>query len=81
MHIIARLFKMNETIKQSMVIKLRFLLERFHLLHRVIAFVKDEGIDLIVMATTLHSIVDYIPLDFFSIYDGTCFRHVMFKAY
>jgi hypothetical protein len=81
MHIAMGLFEMNETIKQSMVIQLRFLLERFHLLHQVIVFVKDEGIDLIVMATTLHSIVDYEPLKFFSIYDDECFGHVMFKVY
>jgi len=81
MHIVMGLFEMNETIKQSMVIQLRFLLEEFHLLHWVMAFVKDEGIDLIVMATTLHSNVDYKSLNFFSIYDNKCFGHVMFKAY
>lgn len=65
MPIVIGLFEMNETTKQSMVIQLRFFLEKFHLLHRVTAFVKDEGIDLIVMATTLHSNVDYKSLNFF----------------
>ncbi len=81
MHIAMGLFEMNETTKQSMVIQFWFLLERFHLLHRLIAFVKDEGIDLIVMATTLHSIVDCKLLKFFNIYNNKCFGHVMFKVY
>jgi len=33
-------------------------LKEFGLLHRVIAFVKDEGINLTAMAATLHSIID-----------------------
>jgi hypothetical protein len=37
-------------------------LEEFGLLHWVIAFVKDENINLAAMATTLHSIMDFEPL-------------------
>jgi hypothetical protein len=49
------------------------------MLHWVI--VKDEGINLIVMAIALHSIINCEPLKNFGVYEGTSFGHVMFKAY
>jgi hypothetical protein len=45
-----------------MVIQLQFLLKRSSLLHKVIAFVTDEGSNLIAMVTILYSIIDYEPL-------------------
>ncbi len=36
--------------------------ERFDLLHKIIAFVKDEGNNLTTMATTIHSIIYCEPL-------------------
>jgi hypothetical protein len=33
------------------------------------------------MATTLHSIVDYELLNLPQVYEGTCFGHVLSKAY
>ncbi len=56
------------------------LLDIFGLLHQVIAFVKYEGTNLFVMATTMHSIIDYEPLKIFKVYEGTCFGHLMSKA-
>ncbi len=44
----------------------------------MIAFVKDEGNNLMFMATTLHSIVDCLKLQL--IYKRTCFGHIMSKA-
>jgi hypothetical protein len=41
MHVNVGLFEVNETIQQYMVVQLQVLLDRFGLLHRVIAFVKD----------------------------------------
>jgi len=32
------------------------------------------------MAVALQSIVDYEPLKLLKVYEGTCFRHVMFKV-
>jgi RPA family protein len=32
------------------------------------------------MAITLHSIIDYEPLNILKVYEGTCFVHVMSKA-
>jgi hypothetical protein len=47
----------------------------------MIAFVKNEGSNLMLMATTLRSIVDYRPLKLQRVYEGTCFGNIMFKAY
>ncbi len=57
------------------------MLARFGLLHQVITFEKDESTYLITMATTLHFVIDYEPLKIVMVYEGTCFEHVMFKAY
>jgi hypothetical protein len=50
------------------------------MLHQVIAFVKDEGTNLSIMVTTMHSIINYEPLKILRVYEGTCFGHVMSKA-
>jgi len=80
MHVTIELFEVHETFEQSMAIQLHSLLEKYGLLHRVIAFVKDEGNNVIVMAKALQSIIDCEPLKLFKIYEGTCFGHVMFEA-
>jgi hypothetical protein len=64
-----------------MAIQLQYLLEKFGFLHWVIAFVKDESTSLIAMATTLYSIIDCELLNFFRVYEGTCFGHVVFKPW
>jgi hypothetical protein len=46
MLIIMGLFKVNKMSNQSMVAQLQYLLEKFALLHRVITFVKYQGINL-----------------------------------
>jgi hypothetical protein len=63
------------------VIQFWSLLERFGLLHHVFAFVKNDDTNLMIMVTILHSINDCEPLKFFKVYEGTCFGHVMLKAY
>jgi len=56
-------------------------LDKFHLLHQVITFIKDEGTNnLIITVATLHSIIDYEPLKICMVYEGTCFGYVIFKA-
>ncbi len=45
----------------------------------MIAFVKDEGSNLISMASALCSIIDCQLLKFLKVYKGTCFGHVMYK--
>jgi hypothetical protein len=68
------LFEVQETLQ------LQGLLEKFGLIHRVLAFVKDEGRNLGSMAMTLQSIVNCKPLNILRVYKGICFRHVMSKA-
>lgn len=80
MHVTTWLFELHETSEQSMAIQLQSLLEKYGLLHQVIAFVKDEGSNLTIMATILQSIVDCEPLKLLRVYDGTCFGHLMSKA-
>jgi hypothetical protein len=63
-----------------MAIQLQSLIEKYGLLHQVIAFVKDEGNNLTTMAIVLYSIVDYKPLNLLRVYEGTCFGHIMSKA-
>ncbi len=46
----------------------------------MIAFVKDEGINLMFMVIALCSIVDYRLLKFQHVYKGMCFGHIMSKA-
>jgi hypothetical protein len=63
-----------------MALQLQRFLENFGLIHRVLAFVKNEGSNLGSMATTLWSIIDCEPLKMLWVYAGTYFGHVMFKA-
>ncbi len=57
------------------------MLDKFGLLHLVITFIKDEGTNnLITMIATLHSIIDYEPLNIYRVYEGTCSGHVISKA-
>jgi len=74
------LFEVDETIGKSMVVWFKSLLSNFGLMHRVIAFVKDEGNNLNTMATTLCLIIICQPLKFNHVYEGTYFEHVMSKV-
>ncbi len=60
--------------------QLRSIFEKYELMHHMIAFVKDEGSNLMSMATTLCSIVDCHLLKLQWVYEGTCFGHIMSKA-
>ncbi len=77
-YVIIRLFEVRKTNGTAMVLQLQGLLEKFGLIHYVIAFVKVEGRNLGSMAMTLQFIVDYKPLNILQVYKGICFRHVMF---
>ncbi len=71
MHVIVGLFEVNETSEQNMVIQPKSLLSKFGSMHYVIAFVKDEAINLTTMASMLHSIIDFEPLKLIKVYEGT----------
>ncbi len=50
-------------------------------MHCMVVFMKDEGTNLICMATTLCFIVDCHPLKLQQVYEGTCFGHVMSETF
>ncbi len=79
-HVIVSLFEMNETNGQNMVIQLDSLLSKFGLMHNLSAYVKEKGNNLTTTTSTLCSIIDFEPLRFIKVHEGTCFKHVMFKA-
>jgi len=63
-HVTIGLFEVHETTRLSMASQLCSLLEKYDLMHHMITFVKDEGINLMSMATTLCFVVDCHPLKF-----------------
>jgi len=80
-HVTIGLFKVHETIGLSMVGQLYSLFEKYDIMHCMIAFVKDEGNNLMFMATTLCSIVACRPLKLQWVYEGMCLGHIISKAY
>ncbi len=78
--VIVVLFEMCEIIDNTMVLQVWALLEKFRLIHCVIAFKKDEGNNLRSMVTTLWFIIDCEPLKLLQVYRGTYFGHGMFKV-
>ncbi len=61
-HVTMGLFKVHETIRLSIVGRSHSSLEKYDLMHCMIAFVKDESNNLMFMAIALRSIVDCHPL-------------------
>lgn len=55
-----------------------FLFETYNLMYHMIAFMKDEGVNMMSMVTTLGSIVDCHLLKLQQVYESACF---VFKAY
>jgi len=74
-HFTIGLFEVHKTIGLSMVNQLRSLFEKYDLMHCMITFVKNEGSNLMSMATTLCSIVDCRPLKLQQVYEGMCWSH------
>jgi hypothetical protein len=80
-HVILILFELHETCGSAMALQLQSLLENPGLIHQVIVFVKYESNNSGTVVTTLQSIIDCESLNFLQVYEGTCFGHIMFKAY
>jgi hypothetical protein len=78
MHVTMSLFEVHETRNQSMNIQLESLFSKFGLMHRVIAFMKNESKNLTTMVLTLHSIINCEPLKLIKFYEGMCFGHVCY---
>jgi hypothetical protein len=58
------LIEVHEITRFSMVGQLCILFEKYDLMHHVIVFVTDESNNLMSMATTLHSTINYHLLKF-----------------
>ena len=56
------------------------LISDFHLTHKVISYVKDEGSNLRTLASVLTSVASCKPLALLQPYSRVCFGHIMSKA-
>jgi hypothetical protein len=66
--------------RKGLAKQLKVLFESFSLISKVLCFVKDEGINLKTMATTLKSLISCEVLDLKSLFDSACFGHAMSMA-
>jgi len=55
-------------------------LDKYGLRKKIIAYVKDEGLDLNAMITVLKVVVNYESFGLEESFKGTCFGHVFSKA-
>lgn len=79
-HVTISLFEANDTTRKGLAKQSKVLFESFSLTSRVLCFVKDEGINLKTMATTLKSMISCEVLDLKSLFDSACFGHAMSMA-
>ncbi len=64
----------------SMARSLTKLLNKYGLMKKIIAYVKDEGSNINAMSITLKVVVNYDSLGLEKSFQGTCFGHVFSKA-
>jgi hypothetical protein len=79
-HVTINLFEANDTTRKGLAKQLKVLFESFSLTSKVLCFVKNEGINLIIMAMILKSLISCEVLDLKSPFDSACFGHAMSKA-
>jgi hypothetical protein len=79
-HVTIGLFTIESTMGIIMAKQMKHLLGSFRLLNKVIAFVKDKGVNLGTMTTTLKSIVFCDMLDPPTPFARTCWGHAMSKT-
>lgn len=79
-HVTIGLFEAMDTRGDSLAQQMNPILEEFKLTKKIIAYVKDEGANLVTMATALSDVVSCEPLGLTTPYVGVCFGHVMSKA-
>jgi hypothetical protein len=75
------LFEVIETTCQALARNLRELLDSYGLNKNIIAYVKDEGVDLISMTTPIKLIINNEVLGLKENSNGTCFGHAFSKTY
>jgi hypothetical protein len=60
--------------------QLKAMFENFSFILKNLCYVKDEGINLANMTSTLTSIISCGTLSLYNPFDGACFQHAMNKA-
>jgi hypothetical protein len=61
-YVVVGIFEVHETLKAAMAIQFKDLLVRYNLLDKIIAYVKDEGVNLNTFTMTLINIVSCFSL-------------------
>jgi hypothetical protein len=79
-HVTIGLFECQKTSGAALAEIVKPLLKNFHLHDKVIAYVKDEGSNLVSLATSLTSVASCPVLGLETPYSRTCFGHVMSKV-
>lgn len=79
-HITVSIFKVADIFGVALVEVVRWLLNEFGLTDQVFTYVKDENVNLNMLATTLKFVVKCKLLEIDEPYIGTYFEHVMSKA-
>jgi hypothetical protein len=79
-HIIVGLFEANDTSGFAMVMKLKHILDKFALTHKIVAYVKDKGFNLRTCVQALKVVVSCGHLNTTEPFDGYCFGHVLLKV-
>jgi len=80
-YVIDNLFEVHETTSgNAMILQFQFLLQKFELIHWVIAFEKHESSNLGTMATSLQLIINCELLKLLQVYERICFGHVTSKT-
>jgi hypothetical protein len=63
-----------------MAMKIKHILDKFALTHKIMAYVKDEGPNLQTCAQALKVVVSCGHLDTTKSFDGHCFGHTLLKG-
>ncbi len=79
-HVTVGLFEANDIIKQGLIKQLKALLEKLGFISKVLCYVKDEGINLVIMTTSLKFIISCDVLCLPIHLDDACFGHIMSKV-
>jgi hypothetical protein len=74
------IFEATKTTRQTLIVNLNNLLDSLSLRKKIIAFVKDEGVNFNTMTSTLRSIMSCGILRLEESFNGSCFKHVFSKA-
>jgi hypothetical protein len=76
-HVIIGILKIHSIANATMASQVKNLLHSFHLLDKVIAYVKNEGSKLSILTFALIYVVYYSTIQLACPFIGSCFRHAM----